>query len=118
LDFFLEIGRGYADKVPPEYVRKQTVKNAERYTTPELDERQRQVLGAEEEAVRRELELFEDLRNFLAQHRERLDCVAEQVAAIDVLLTFADIARSQRWVRADISDDSVLAIDQGAASRT
>jgi len=111
--FFLEIGRGYADKVPPEYVRKQTVKNAERYTTPELDERQRQVLGAEEEAVRREVELFEDLRNFLAQHRERLDCVAEQVAAIDVLLTFADIARSHRWVRADISDDSVLAIDQG-----
>ena len=111
--FFLEISRGYSDKVPPEYVRKQTVKNAERYTTPELDERQRQVLGAEEEAVRRELELFENLRNFLAQHRERLDCVAEQVATIDVLLTFADIARSHRWVRADISDDSVLAIDQG-----
>ncbi|MDA7886218.1 DNA mismatch repair protein MutS [Pirellulales bacterium] len=111
--FFLEISRGYSDKVPPEYVRKQTVKNAERYTTPELDDRQRQVLGAEEEAVRRELELFEDLRNFLAQHRERLDCVAEQIATIDVLLTFADIARSHRWVRADISDDLVLAIDQG-----
>ena len=42
--FFLEVGRGYSDKVPSEYVRKQTVKNAERYTTPELDERQRQVL--------------------------------------------------------------------------
>ena len=112
-DFFLEVSRGYSDKVPPEYVRKQTVKNAERYTTPELDERQRQVLGAEEEAVRREGELFEDLRNFVALHRQRLDCVAEQVATIDVLLTFADIARSHRWVRADISDDSILAIDQG-----
>ena len=111
--FFLEVSRGYSDKVPPEYVRKQTVKNAERYTTPELDERQRQVLGAEEEAVRREGELFEDLRNFVALHRQRLDCVAEQVATIDVLLTFADIARSHRWVRADISDDSILAIDQG-----
>ena len=111
--FFLEVSRGYSDKVPPEYVRKQTVKNAERYTTPELDDRQRQVLGAEEEAVRREGELFEDLRNFVALHRQRLDCVAEQVATIDVLLTFADIARSHRWVRADISDDSILAIDQG-----
>ena len=111
--FFLEVSRGYSDKVPPEYVRKQTVKNAERYTTPELDERQRQVLGAEEEAVRREGELFEDLRNFVALHRQRLDCVAEQVATIDVLLTFADIARSHRWIRADISDDSILAIDQG-----
>ncbi len=111
--FFLEVGRGYSDKVPSEYVRKQTVKNAERYTTPELDERQRQVLGAEEEGVRRELELFEDLRNFVAHHRERLDNVAEQVATVDVLLTFADVARSRRWVRADISNDSVLAIDQG-----
>ena len=111
--FFLEVSRGYSDKVPPEYVRKQTVKNAERYTTPELDERQRQVLGAEEEAVRREGELFEDLRNFVALHRQRLDCVAEQVATIDVLLTFAGIARSHRWVRADISEDSILAIDQG-----
>ena len=111
--FFLEVGRGYSDKVPPEYVRKQTVKNAERYTTPELDERQRQVLGAQEEGVRRELELFENLRNFVSQHRERLDEVAEQVAIIDVLLTFADVARSHRWVRADISNDTVLAIDQG-----
>ena len=57
--------------------------------------------------------LFEDLRTFVAQHRERLDDVAEQVATVDVLLTFADVARSRRWVRADVSNDSVLAIDQG-----
>ena len=111
--FFLEVGRGHADKVPPEYVRKQTIKNAERYTTPELDERQRQVLGAEEEAVRREIELLDDLRAGVASYRDRLDCVAEQVAALDVLLTFADVARSRRWVRPEIIDAPTLAIEQG-----
>jgi len=111
--FFLEVGRGHADKVPPEYVRKQTVKNAERYTTPELDERQRQVLGAEEEAVRREVELLDDLRAFVAGHRDRLDRVAEQLATLDVLLAFAEVARSRRWVRPEIRTDQTVSIDQG-----
>lgn len=111
--FFLEVSRGQADKVPPEYVRKQTVKNAERYTTPELDERQRQVLGAEEEAVRREIELLDELRSHVAEHRDRLDRVAEQVAMLDVLLAFAEVARSRRWVRPEISTDQTMSIDQG-----
>jgi len=111
--FFLEVGRGHADKVPPEYVRKQTVKNAERYTTPELDERQRQVLGAEEEAVRREIELLDDLRAFVAGHRDRLDRVADQLATLDVLLAFAEVARSRRWVRPEITGDQTVSIDQG-----
>ena len=111
--FFLEVGRGHADKVPPEYVRKQTVKNAERYTTPELDERQRQVLGAEEEAVRREIELLDDLRASVAGHRDRLDRIAEQLASLDVLLVFAEVARSRRWVRPEITTEPVLAIEQG-----
>ena len=111
--FFLEVGRGHADKVPPEYVRKQTVKNAERYTTPELDERQRQVLGAEEEAVRREIELLDELRAFVAEHRDRLDRVADQLATLDVLLAFAEVARSRRWVRPEVSTDQTTTIDQG-----
>ena len=111
--FFLEVGRGHTAKVPPEYVRKQTVKNAERYTTPELDERQRQVLGAEEEAVRREIELLDDLRAFVAGHRDRLDRVADQVAMLDVLLAFAEGARERRWVRPEITTDQTVSIDQG-----
>jgi DNA mismatch repair protein MutS len=111
--FFLEIGRAHAEKVPPEYIRKQTVKNAERYTTPELDERQRQVLGAEEEAVRREIHLLDELRAAVAGERSRLDRAAEVLAVLDVLLAFADVARTRGWVRPEVSTGGELVIDQG-----
>ena len=111
--FFLEVSRTQAAKVPADYIRKQTVKNAERYTTPELDERQRQVLGAEEESVRRELQLLEDLRIFVAEQRQRLDRVTEILARLDVLASFAEVARSRNWRRPEITDDGSLVIDQG-----
>jgi DNA mismatch repair protein MutS len=111
--FFLEIGRAHAEKVPPEYIRKQTVKNAERYTTPELDERQRQVLGAEEEGIRRELQLLEELRAFVAGERIRLDRAAEVLAVLDVLLAFAEVARTRGWVRPEVSTGGELVIDAG-----
>ena len=111
--FFLEIGRAHAEKVPPEYIRKQTVKNAERYTTPELDERQRQVLGAEEEGIRRELQLLEELRAFVAGERSRLDRAAEVLAVLDVLLSFAEVARARGWVRPEVSTGGELMIDAG-----
>jgi DNA mismatch repair protein MutS len=111
--FFLEIGRTHAEKVPPDYVRKQTVKNAERYTTTELDERQRQVLGAEEEAVRREIHLLDELRSFVAGERRRLDRAAEVLAILDVLLSFAEVARSRGWVRPGIATTGELTIEAG-----
>jgi DNA mismatch repair protein MutS len=111
--FFLEIGRAHAEKAPPEYIRKQTVKNAERYTTPELDERQRQVLGAEEEAVRREIGLLDELRAFVAGERSRLDRAAAVLAVLDVLLSFAEVARARGWVRPDITAGGELVIDAG-----
>jgi DNA mismatch repair protein MutS len=111
--FFLEIGRAHAEKAPPEYIRKQTVKNAERYTTPELDERQRQVLGAEEEGVRREICLLDELRAFVAGERSRLDRAAAVLAVLDVLLSFAEVARARGWVRPEITAGGELAIDAG-----
>jgi len=111
--FFLEVGRAHVEKVPSEYVRKQTVKNAERYTTPELDERQRQVLGAEEEAVRRELHLLDELRSFVAAERARLDRAAAILAILDVLVSLADVARRRGWVRPEITAGGELAIEAG-----
>ena len=111
--FFLEIGRAHAEKVPADYVRKQTVKNAERYTTAELDERQRQVLGAEEEAVRREIGLLDELRGFVATQRERLDRAADILASLDVLVALADVARSQGWVRPEVTAGEELLIEGG-----
>ena len=111
--FFLEVGRAHAAKVPADYIRKQTVKNAERYTTPELDDRQRQVLGAEEESLRRELELLELLRLFVAEHRPAIDRVAATLASLDVLRSLADVARSRGWVRPEITDAGELFIEAG-----
>jgi len=111
--FFLEVGRAQAAKVPNDYIRKQTVKNAERYTTPALDERQRQVLGAEEESLRREIELLELLRLFVAEHREALDRVAAILATLDVLRSLADVARSRGWVRPEITEAGELFIETG-----
>jgi DNA mismatch repair protein MutS len=111
--FFLEVSRTQAAKVPADYIRKQTVKNAERYTTPELDERQRQVLGAEDEATRREIELLEQLRLFVAEHRVRLDRATAVLAEIDVLAALADVARSRGWVRPEITEGAELLIEEG-----
>ncbi len=111
--FFLEVGRSHAEKVPPEYVRKQTVKNAERYTTPDLDARQRQVLGAEEEAVRLEIMLLDELRSAIASERARLDRAASILAVLDVLVAFAEVARRRGWVRPEITSDGELDIDAG-----
>ena len=111
--FFLEVGRAHTEKVPAEYVRKQTVKNAERYTTPELDERQRQVLGAEEEAVRREIGLLDELRSFVASQRHRLDRAAGILAILDVLVSFAAVARRRAWVRPEVTAGGELEIVAG-----
>ena len=111
--FFLEVSRAHAEKVPADYVRKQTVKNAERYTTPELDERQRQVLGAEEEAIRREIQLLDDLRSFVAGERSRLDRAAGILAILDVLVALADVARRRGWVRPEITAGGELEIEAG-----
>jgi DNA mismatch repair protein MutS len=111
--FFLEVGRAHADKVPPDFVRKQTVKNAERYTTPELDERQRQVLGAEEEAVRREIGLLDELRDFVAGQRRRLDRAADILATLDVLTSLAAVARSRGWVRPEVTTGGELLVEAG-----
>jgi len=111
--FFLEVGRAQAAKVPADYVRKQTVKNAERYTTPELDDRQRQVLGAEEESLRREIELLELLRLFVAEHRPALDRVAAILATLDALRSLAEVARERGWVRPEIVEQGELFIEAG-----
>jgi DNA mismatch repair protein MutS len=111
--FFLEVSRTHAERVPGDYIRKQTVKNAERYTTPELDERQRQVLGAEEEAVRREIGLLDELRSFVAGQRHRLDRAAGILAILDVLVSFADVARRRSWVRPEITGSGELEIEAG-----
>jgi DNA mismatch repair protein MutS len=105
--------RSNLKSVPPDYVRKQTVANAERFVTPELAEYEAKVLGAEERRVLLEAELFEKLRVEVGGHALRLLGLAARVAAIDALSTLADVAARRGYVRPVVDEGAVLEIVEG-----
>jgi len=105
--WYLEVSRGNVEKVPASWRRKQTVANAERYSTDELDALQDKLLSAEDRHRERELELFDQLRAQVATHGERLRDVATRLARWDVLAGLADVAHRNDYVR-PVMDDSLL----------
>jgi DNA mismatch repair protein MutS len=111
--YFIEVPRGQVDRVPAAYIRRQTVKNAERYITPELKEFEGKVLGAEERAREMEYRIFEELRAGVAAEIPRILATAEAVAQIDVLASFAQKAAENRYVAPEIDDGDVLRIVDG-----
>ncbi|MCH7916886.1 MAG: DNA mismatch repair protein MutS [Planctomycetes bacterium] len=111
--YYIEIGRAYADRVPPDYVRKQTIKNAERYITDRLKKYETEVLGAEEKALALELNLFEDLRSRTCAYVERLQKLADTVAQIDCLAALAFIAQRRHYVCPTVTNDRQLIINEG-----
>jgi DNA mismatch repair protein MutS len=111
--YYIEITHSFADRVPPDYVRKQTVKNAERYITEQLKEYENQVLGAEEKAVELEQQIFEDLRSQAAGYITRLQNLADTVARLDCLTSLAHTARQRNYTRPKITDDGRLIIRDG-----
>ena len=100
--YYLEVTRANLDKVPVDYVRKQTLANAERYFTPELKEWEEKVFGAEDRISHLEAELFSDIRGRVAMEIGRLQDTAARIATLDVLVSFAEIATSQNYVRPEI----------------
>jgi DNA mismatch repair protein MutS len=111
--YYIEITHTHAAKVPTDYQRKQTLKNAERYITPELKEYEEKVLSAEEKSQAREYELFLHLRDLVAKETHRLLQTGEVLAQLDVLAALAELAVSRQYVRPDLSDEPVLAIQEG-----
>ncbi len=111
--YYLEVTHTHRDKVPAHYIRKQTVKNAERYITPELKEYEEKVLTADEKAKDLEHELFLELREYVSAHARRLRLTAELLSRLDVLGSLADLARDRGYCRPTIVDDSVLLIEGG-----
>lgn len=111
--YFLEITHAHRDKVPQEYIRKQTLKNAERFITPELKEYEEKVLTAEDRALTIEQNLFLELRNLVAEAGTRLLGTAAALAELDALAGFAELARSRSYVRPTVVDEPVLDIEQG-----
>jgi DNA mismatch repair protein MutS len=111
--YYLEVTHAQRDKIPPDYIRKQTLKNAERYVTPELKEYEEKVLSAEEKAKQLEYELFVELREMVAAAAARLQSTADALAEIDVLCGLAELARSRNYVRPQMVAEPVLEIEAG-----
>jgi DNA mismatch repair protein MutS len=109
--YYIEVGHSHVRKVPAHYQRKQTLKNAERYVTPELKEREEQVLTAEEQLRQREAELFAALRGRVGGHAGRLQRAGEVLARIDVLAGLAELAAERGYCQPDLSDEPVLEIE-------
>ncbi len=111
--YYIEVTRTHAAKVPGNYIRKQTLKNAERYITPELKEYESKVLHADERGKRLEYELFLDVRDRVAGHTREIQKCAESVALIDVLHSFAQVAVENNYVRPRVSDEMSIEIRDG-----
>lgn len=111
--FFIEVTRGQVDRVPPEYRRRQTLKNAERYITPELKTWEDKILSAQERALAREKVLYEQVLDGLAPHVRELALAATGLAELDVLGALATHARIHDWVAPQLADDASIDITQG-----
>ena len=111
--YYIEVSRSQADQVPTDWVRRQTVKNAERYITAELKSFEDKVLGARDRALARERELYEGLLDKLIASLPGLQATAAAVAALDVLATLAERAVALRLTRPQLLDDSRIDISGG-----
>jgi DNA mismatch repair protein MutS len=111
--YYIEITHAHAAKVPDHFTRKQTLKNAERYITPELKDYENKVLSASSKAIAREQELFARLCGEAGKLLPQLHAFAETVAELDVLASFARRAVRHRYVRPSIVDEPVLHIAEG-----
>lgn len=111
--YYIEVTKANLDKVPPHYIRKQTIANGERYITPELKDMEGKILGAEERGVKLEYELFQRVREaVLAQLRE-IQQTASALAQLDALASFAETARLHNYVCPQVADAGVLRIRDG-----
>jgi DNA mismatch repair protein MutS len=111
--YYIEVTKANLDKVPPHYIRKQTVANGERYITPELKEMEGKILGAEERSVKLEYELFQRVREEVLGHLPQIQQTAAALAQLDVLASFAETARLHNYCRPQVGDEGVLQIRDG-----
>ena len=111
--YYIEVPAQYKDTVPEEYIRKQTLTNAERYITDELKALEARVLGASERVVKLEFELYCELRNFVADNLERLRKTASAIAKLDVLCSFATVSANNHYCRPQITNDGRINIVGG-----
>ena len=111
--YYIEVSKPNLPRVPPDYHRKQTIANGERFVTPALKEYERKVLGADERLIEREQELFEALRQQVVGHAGRIQAAARSLAAIDVVAALAEAAAQAGYSRPAVHDGDELVVSEG-----
>jgi DNA mismatch repair protein MutS len=111
--YYLEVTHTHSEKVPEDYIRKQTLKNSERYITPELKEKEEKILTAEEKAQHLEQELFTELRAEVAGQTADLQLNASLLAMLDAFCSLAQVAEREGYTRPDLTDERALDIEGG-----
>ncbi|WP_455666267.1 DNA mismatch repair protein MutS [Phocaeicola sp.] len=111
--YYIEVRNAHKDKVPADWIRKQTLVNAERYITQELKEYEEKILGAEDKILVLETKLYNDLVIALAEYIPAIQINANQIARLDCLLAFANVARENNYIRPVVEDSDTIDIKQG-----
>ena len=111
--YYIEVRNTHRDKVPSDWIRKQTLVNAERYITQELKEYEEKILTAEEKILVLETRLYNELVASLTEFIPAIKADATQIAHLDCLLSFANVAKENKYIRPVLADDDVLDIRQG-----
>lgn len=111
--YFIEISKGNLDRAPEDFIRKQTLVNAERYITPALKEYEEKVLGASERIAELERSLFAELRKQAASRVREIQAFSQSAAVIDVLCSFASTARERGYIRPEMDRSAVIEIHDG-----
>jgi len=111
--YYIEVSKSNLARVPPDYIRKQTLVNAERYITPDLKTLEEKIVGAEEKSNAIEIRLYDDLLEAVSKESPSILATARAVADIDALSSLATIAVRHRYVRAQLSDEPEIAIEDG-----
>lgn len=111
--FFIEVSRGSANRVPDDYIRRQTLKNHERYITPELKELEEKTESAKSRSLIIEKEIYDDVITYLVRQIPYLSVFAHNIAMLDVALNLAKVAQKNNYVRPAVCSDSIISIKQG-----
>ncbi len=111
--YYIEVSKSYLEQVPTEYERRQTVAGGERFVTPELKEKEKTILTAQERSFAMEYDAFVRVRDEVAKHGEAIREIAKAIASIDVLNSFAEVAVSSRYSRPEINDSDTIIVKDG-----
>ena len=111
--YYIEVSKSYLRQVPPEYERRQTIAGGERFVTPELKEREKTILSAQERSFSMEYDAFVRVREEVAKHGEPIRDIARAMAAIDVLNSYAETAVSSRYSRPEVNDSDTIIVKNG-----